>query len=83
MKFAMCGPVALVCRLSLRLCTLLILGTALDRASLMPNTYTMQEIIRSAAENYLENKENGISIEPPFIFTIPKGLHTSRWRDIC
>ncbi|KAF2470849.1 uncharacterized protein BDR25DRAFT_261103 [Lindgomyces ingoldianus] len=46
---------------------------ALDRATLMPNTFMMQEIIRMAADNYFENKENGMSIERPFIFTVPKG----------
>ncbi|KAF1954678.1 hypothetical protein CC80DRAFT_449014 [Byssothecium circinans] len=46
---------------------------AMDRATLMPNTFTMQEIIRTAVDNYFENKENGMSVEPPFIFTIPKG----------
>ena len=40
----------------------------------MPNTFMMQEIIRTAAENYFEDKENDISVECPFIFTIPKGL---------
>ncbi|KAF1969800.1 hypothetical protein BU23DRAFT_539186 [Bimuria novae-zelandiae CBS 107.79] len=52
---------------------------ALNTATLMPNTFMMQEIIRTAADNYFEDKENGLSVELPFIFTIPKGtiLHTT------
>ncbi|KAF2799225.1 hypothetical protein K505DRAFT_404737 [Melanomma pulvis-pyrius CBS 109.77] len=42
-------------------------------AMLMPDTFTMQEIIRTAADNCLEDEENGVSVERPFIFTIPKG----------
>ncbi|KAF1828188.1 hypothetical protein BDW02DRAFT_635342 [Decorospora gaudefroyi] len=45
----------------------------LNRATLMPNTFIMQEIIRTAADNYFEDKENGMSVERPFIFTVPKG----------
>jgi len=43
----------------------------------MPNTIMMQEIIRTAAENYFEDEENGMSVDPPFMFTIPKGLQAS------
>jgi hypothetical protein len=34
----------------------------------------MQQIIRAAAENYSDDEENGLSIERPYIFTIPKGI---------
>jgi hypothetical protein len=34
----------------------------------------MQQIIRAAAENYFDDEENGLSIERPYIFTIPKGM---------
>ncbi|KAF2177149.1 hypothetical protein K469DRAFT_742674 [Zopfia rhizophila CBS 207.26] len=44
-----------------------------DGATLLPNTFTMQEIIRTAVDNYFYDMENGVPIERPFIFTIPKG----------
>ncbi|KAF1365186.1 hypothetical protein EJ07DRAFT_161282 [Lizonia empirigonia] len=46
---------------------------ALNDATLMPNTFMMQEITRTAVENYFEDKENDMCVERPFIFTIPKG----------
>ncbi|OAL45419.1 hypothetical protein IQ07DRAFT_635311 [Pyrenochaeta sp. DS3sAY3a] len=46
---------------------------ALDRATLGPNTFSMQEIIRTAVDNYYEDIEDGSRILSPFIFTIPKG----------
>ncbi|KAF2788227.1 hypothetical protein K505DRAFT_255994 [Melanomma pulvis-pyrius CBS 109.77] len=49
------------------------LDIALNRAPLMPNTLMMQEIIRTAVDRYFENKENGMSVERPFILTILKG----------
>ncbi len=49
----------------------------------MPNTFIMQEIIRTAADNYFEDKENGMSVERPFIFTVPKGLQGFLQRDKC
>jgi len=40
----------------------------------MPNTFLMQEIIRTAVDNYFDDLENGMLTECPFIFTIPKGM---------
>ncbi|KAF2752697.1 hypothetical protein EJ05DRAFT_446369, partial [Pseudovirgaria hyperparasitica] len=45
----------------------------LDNGSLMPNTFTMQEIIRLAVDNYHDDLENGIPAERPYVFTIRKG----------
>lgn len=39
----------------------------------MPNTYTMQEIVRENYDYYKELQEEGKDIEPPYIFHIPKG----------
>ncbi|KAF2254665.1 hypothetical protein BU26DRAFT_514535 [Trematosphaeria pertusa] len=33
----------------------------------------MQEIIRTAVDNYFDDIDNGVSIEPPFVFSIRKG----------
>ncbi|KAH7402644.1 hypothetical protein BKA66DRAFT_604208 [Pyrenochaeta sp. MPI-SDFR-AT-0127] len=41
--------------------------------NLMPNTFLMQEIIRTATDYYCEDVDTGASVERPFIFTIPKG----------
>lgn len=41
----------------------------------MPNTCTMQEIIRTAVDNYFDDIDNGVSIEPPFVFSIRKGMN--------
>ncbi len=43
----------------------------------MPNTFTMQEIIRTAVDNYIDDVENGMMVERPYIFTIPKGERSS------
>jgi hypothetical protein len=40
----------------------------------MPNTFPMQEIVRTAGDYYDDDQENGVSVERPFIFTIPKGM---------
>lgn len=44
-------------------------------ASLMPNTFKMQEIIRTAVDNYEDDVEEGLSIERPFLFIVPKGTY--------
>ena len=49
----------------------------------MPNTFLMHEFIRMAAENCFDDEENGLSVERPFIFTIPKGLQGFLQREIC
>ncbi|KAF2245107.1 hypothetical protein BU26DRAFT_76960 [Trematosphaeria pertusa] len=47
-------------------------------AALMPNTFMMQEIIRTAVDQYVDDQENGISVERPVVFTIPKGTTIPR-----
>jgi hypothetical protein len=39
----------------------------------MPNTFTMQELVRTAVDEYTEKVESGIPAEVPTTFTIPKG----------
>lgn len=39
----------------------------------MPNTYPMQEIVRTVGESYADDQEHGVAVERPFIFAIPKG----------
>ena len=39
----------------------------------MPNTYSMQEIVRQDYDYYIELEEEGKDIESPLIFRIPKG----------
>ncbi|KAH7389378.1 hypothetical protein DE146DRAFT_663917 [Phaeosphaeria sp. MPI-PUGE-AT-0046c] len=45
----------------------------LEWARLMPNTFPMQEIVRMMGDYYDDDQEQGISVQRPFIFTIPKG----------
>ena len=40
----------------------------------MPNTYTMQEIVRNSVDWYTEERENGGRVDTPLISRIPKGL---------
>ena len=42
-------------------------------AFLMPNTFMMQELVRSAVDQYIDDMEQGFSIECPVVFTISKG----------
>ncbi|KAF1961564.1 hypothetical protein CC80DRAFT_488036 [Byssothecium circinans] len=49
-----------------------------NRAVLMPNTFMMQEIIRTAVDQYVDDRENSISGERPIVFTIPKGTTIPR-----
>ncbi|KAF2867441.1 hypothetical protein BDV95DRAFT_502720 [Massariosphaeria phaeospora] len=46
--------------------------THLQWVSLMPNTFPMQEIVRTTGDYYADDQENGVSVERPFNFTIPK-----------
>ena len=39
----------------------------------MPNTFTMQEIIRTEFDQYLEDLESGKSVKSPLILSISKG----------
>ncbi|KAH8730057.1 hypothetical protein GQ44DRAFT_700747, partial [Phaeosphaeriaceae sp. PMI808] len=48
-------------------------GLALQWVRLMPNTFPMQEIVRTTGDYYADDQEHGVSVERPFIFTIPKG----------
>jgi hypothetical protein len=52
---------------------LLILDIDLQWVRLMPNTFLMQEIVRTTGDYYYDDQEHGVSVERPFIFTIPKG----------
>lgn len=52
---------------------LLILDKDLQWVRLMPNTFPMQEIVRTTGDYYADDQENGISVERPFMFTMPKG----------
>ncbi|OCK74845.1 hypothetical protein K432DRAFT_386567 [Lepidopterella palustris CBS 459.81] len=45
-----------------------------DGATLMPNTFDMQQIIRGAVDRYYEDQDNGVIAERPFLFTILKVL---------
>ncbi|KAF1365902.1 hypothetical protein EJ07DRAFT_93637 [Lizonia empirigonia] len=51
---------------------LLILDIDLQWVRLMPNTFPMQEVVRTMGDYYADDQENGVSVERPFIFTIPK-----------
>jgi len=42
-------------------------------AMLMPNTFTMQENIRTEVDYYFDNEELGKPLETPFVYSIPKG----------
>lgn len=44
-----------------------------NMATLMPNTFLMQEFMRTAYDNYLDDRENSLTVELPFIFIIQKG----------
>ncbi|KAF2755774.1 hypothetical protein EJ05DRAFT_503226 [Pseudovirgaria hyperparasitica] len=44
-----------------------------DGIVLLPNTFTMQEIIRTAMDNYDLDIEEGSDVDRPYIFTVPKG----------
>ena len=39
----------------------------------MPNTFDMQETALMAVDHYIDSKKNGLSVDCPMIFTIPKG----------
>jgi hypothetical protein len=43
----------------------------------MPNTFTMQELVRTAVDEYWEDMDNNIVVDEPVIFTIPKGNSVS------
>ncbi|KAF1916857.1 hypothetical protein BDU57DRAFT_447727 [Ampelomyces quisqualis] len=51
---------------------LLIIDIDLKWARLMPNTFPVQEIVRTMGDYHADDQENGVSVERPFIFTIPK-----------
>lgn len=40
----------------------------------MPNTFTMQEVIRTYFDQYVDNEESGKPVETPVIYRIPKGV---------
>lgn len=40
---------------------------------MMPNTFTMQEIVRMLTDYYIENEEVGKQVDIPFIYSIKKG----------
>ena len=42
-------------------------------ATFMPNTFTMQEFIRTSLDNYLEEAESGKVLEEPMIYSVKKG----------
>lgn len=44
-------------------------------AMMMPNTFTMQEIIRTQIDNYFDEEELGKEVETPFVYTIQKGMY--------
>ncbi|KAI9679895.1 MAG: hypothetical protein M1817_004910 [Caeruleum heppii] len=44
----------------------------------MPNTYMMQELVRTFVDQYTEELENGGSLETPTIYRIPKGTPIPR-----
>ena len=39
----------------------------------MPNTFTMQELVRMSLDEYLENLERGVSPGEPMIYSVRKG----------
>jgi hypothetical protein len=39
----------------------------------MPNTFTMQEFIRTEIDYYFDNEELGKPVETPFVYSIQKG----------
>ena len=39
----------------------------------MPNTFTMQENIRTEVGYYFDNEEQGKPVETPFVYFIQKG----------
>lgn len=39
----------------------------------MPNTFTMQEIIRREIDYYFEDEESGKDVETPLVYLIRKG----------
>jgi len=45
----------------------------------MPNTFTMQEIVRRCVDQYMDDLENGKHLEAPLVYCVPKGvtLHIS------
>jgi len=44
----------------------------------MPNTFTMQELIRTSLDEYLENLEGGASTGESVLFSVRKGRsHTA------
>jgi hypothetical protein len=42
----------------------------------------MQEVIVSAVDNYYDDMDNGVVVERPFIFTIPKGTRGAFLRSV-
>ncbi|CZT13674.1 uncharacterized protein RAG0_17179 [Rhynchosporium agropyri] len=42
-------------------------------AMMMPNTFTMQEIIRTEVDYYFDNEEISEEVETPFVYCIQKG----------
>jgi hypothetical protein len=50
--------------------SLLILDVDLKWARLIPDTFLMQEIVRTMGDYYADDLEHGVSVERPFIFNI-------------
>lgn len=50
-------------------------------AVLMPNTFTMQELIRMMVDRYMDDEDAGLQVEIPTIFTIARGKspYTASW----
>ena len=42
-------------------------------ATFMPNTFTMQELVRMSLDEHLENIEGGKSLGEPVIYSVKKG----------
>jgi hypothetical protein len=40
----------------------------------MPNTFMMQELIRTAVDEYMDSMDTEKPFEQPVLFTIPKGM---------
>lgn len=49
-------------------------SAASNGAVMMPNTFTMQEIIRISMDEVLDLQDDGKRVETPYVFTIRKGM---------
>jgi hypothetical protein len=47
--------------------------TVSNGATLMPNTFMMQENIRTCFDQYIDDEEDGKDVETPFVYCVPKG----------